>query len=66
MTIIGGSHENSVRKKRSVHVRIRKTSIKRQKRGFRHRMKTPAGRNIIRRRRRIGRKLPGHKKSRRG
>ena len=49
-----------------MHVRIRKTGIKRQKRGFRYRMKTPGGRNIIRRRRRIGRKLPGHKKSRRG
>lgn len=47
-----------------MHVRIRKTSIKREKRGFRYRMKTRGGRNIIKRRRRIGRKLPGYKKLR--
>ena len=49
-----------------MHVNIRKSSIKRQKRGFRYRMKTHGGRAIINRRRRIGRKLPGHKKMRRG
>jgi large subunit ribosomal protein L34 len=47
-----------------MHTNIRKSSIKRTKRGFRYRMKTRGGRNIIKRRRRIGRKLPGHKKSR--
>jgi len=47
-----------------MHVRIRKTSIKRTKRGFRYRMKTRGGRDVIRRRRKIGRKLPGHKKRR--
>lgn len=47
-----------------MHVRIRKTNIKRDKRGFRYRMKTRAGRNIIRDRRRRGRKMPGHKKVR--
>ena len=48
-----------------MHVKIRKTSIKRTKRGFRYRMKTRAGRKLINGRRRIGRKLPGHKKLRR-
>jgi ribosomal protein L34 len=47
-----------------MHTNVRKTSIKRTKRGFRYRMKTRSGRNIINRRRRIGRKLPGHKKRR--
>ena len=47
-----------------MHTNVRKTSIKRTKRGFRYRMKTRGGRNIIKRRRRIGRKLPGHKKQR--
>jgi large subunit ribosomal protein L34 len=42
-----------------MHTNIRKTNIKREKRGFRYRMKTRGGRNIIKRRRRIGRKLPG-------
>jgi len=65
MTIIEG-HSRLDQEETPMHVRIRKTGIKRQKRGFRYRMKTPGGRNIIRRRRRIGRKLPGHKKSRRG
>ncbi len=49
-----------------MHKRIRKTSIKRTKRGFRYRMKTRAGRKLIRERRRLGRKLPGHKKMRGG
>jgi len=47
-----------------MHTRIRKTAIKRLKRGFRYRMKTRHGRKIINGRRRIGRKLPGHKKAR--
>ena len=47
-----------------MHTNIRKSSIKKTKRGFRYRMKTRGGRNIIKRRRRIGRKLPGHKKAR--
>jgi len=47
-----------------MHTRIRKSSIKRTKRGFCYRMKTAGGRAIIRRRRRIGRKMPGHKKHR--
>ena len=42
-----------------MHTKIRKSSIKKTKRGFRYRMKTRGGRNIIKRRRRIGRKLPG-------
>jgi ribosomal protein L34 len=45
-----------------MHVNRRKTSIKRTKRGFRYRMKTRGGRKIIKNRRRMGRKLPGHKK----
>jgi ribosomal protein L34 len=49
-----------------MHTNIRKSTIKREKRGFRYRMKTPGGRNIIKGRRRIGRKLPGHKKLRKG
>lgn len=48
-----------------MHTRIRKTSVKREKRGFRYRMKTKSGRKIINRRRRRGRKLPGYKKARR-
>ncbi len=47
-----------------MHTRIRKSNVKRDKRGFRYRMKTRAGRNIVRNRRRIGRKMPGHKKLR--
>lgn len=47
-----------------MHTNIRKSTIKREKRGFRYRMKTASGRNIIKGRRRIGRKLPGHKKLR--
>jgi large subunit ribosomal protein L34 len=47
-----------------MHTNIRKSNIKREKRGFRYRMKTRSGRNIIKRRRRVGRKLPGHKKLR--
>ena len=47
-----------------MHTNIRNTSTKRTKRGFRYRMKTVGGRAIIRRRRRIGRKMPGHKKAR--
>ncbi len=47
-----------------MHKRIRKSNVKRDKRGFRYRMKTPAGRKLIRNRRRIGRKMPGHKKLR--
>ena len=43
---------------------IRRSTIKRNKRGFRYRMKTKSGRNIINGRRRIGRKMPGHKKRR--
>ena len=48
-----------------MHTNIRTSTIKREKRGFRYRMKTRGGRAIIKRRRRIGRKLPGHKKLRR-
>lgn len=48
-----------------MHTNIRKTSLKRQKRGFRYRMKTRGGRAVIRRRRRLGRKMPGYKKLRR-
>lgn len=48
-----------------MRIRIRKSNVKRDKRGFRYRMKTRAGRKMINRRRRIGRKLPGHKKPRR-
>jgi len=47
-----------------MHTRIRKTSVKRTKRGFRYRMKTRHGRRIINARRRKGRKLPGYKKMR--
>lgn len=43
-------------------VRIRKTNVKRDKKGFRYRMKTRGGRAIIKRRRRLGRKMPGWKK----
>lgn len=42
---------------------IRNSTIKRNKRGFRYRMKTRHGRRMINRRRRIGRKLPGSKKN---
>ena len=42
-----------------MHVRIRRTSVKRTKRGFRFRMKTRTGRKMINKRRRRGRKLPG-------
>lgn len=48
-----------------MHTNIRKTSKKRAKRGFRYRMKTRGGRAVIRRRRRLGRKMPGFKKARR-
>jgi large subunit ribosomal protein L34 len=48
-----------------MHTNIRKSNVKRDKRGFRYRMKTRGGRAIIKRRRRIGRKLPGFKKPRR-
>ncbi|MBN1444365.1 MAG: 50S ribosomal protein L34 [Planctomycetes bacterium] len=47
-----------------MHTRIRKSNVKRDKRGFRYRMKTRGGRRIISGRRRIGRKLPGFKKMR--
>ncbi len=56
-TGISAAVENEV-----MHVRIRKSNVKRDKRGFRYRMKTRAGRKLIRDRRRIGRKLPGYKK----
>jgi len=45
-----------------MQLRIRKSNVKRDKRGFRYRMKTRHGRKLINRRRRIGRKLPGYKK----
>ncbi|MCH2583593.1 MAG: 50S ribosomal protein L34 [Planctomycetes bacterium] len=45
-------------------VRIRTSSRKRQRRGFRYRMKSKAGRKMINARRRIGRALPGSKKTR--
>jgi large subunit ribosomal protein L34 len=47
-----------------MHTNIRNTSVKREKRGFRYRMKTRGGRAIVKRRRRIGRKMPGYKKAR--
>jgi large subunit ribosomal protein L34 len=48
-----------------MHVNIRKSNVKREKRGFRYRMKTRGGRKVLSRRRRIGRKMPGHKKPKR-
>jgi large subunit ribosomal protein L34 len=46
-----------------MHIRTRNSKKKHSKKtGFRTRMKTPGGRDIIKRRRRIGRKLPGYKK----
>lgn len=45
-------------------VNVRRSNVKRDKRGFRYRMKTKSGRKIINARRRIGRKLPGFKKLR--
>ena len=45
-----------------MHTNILKSTIKREKRGFRYRMKTRGGRRIIRRRRAAGSKMPGHKK----
>ncbi|MGQ9590641.1 MAG: 50S ribosomal protein L34 [Planctomycetota bacterium] len=48
-----------------MHTNIRKTSKKRERRGFRYRSKTRGGRAVIRRRRRLGRKMPGFKKARR-
>ncbi len=45
-----------------MHTNIRNSNVKRDKRGFRYRMKTRGGRAVIKRRRRIGRKMPGHKK----
>ncbi len=47
-----------------MHTNIRKSTVKREKRGFRYRMKTRGGRAIVKRRRKLGRKMPGHKKSR--
>lgn len=38
-------------------LKIRKTSRKKSRRGFRYRSKTAGGRKIIRKRRRIGRKI---------
>ena len=46
-------------------VNVRNTNLKRDKRGFRYRMKTKSGRKIVNARRRVGRKMPGHKKMRR-
>ncbi len=45
-----------------MQLRIRKSNVKRDKRGFRYRMKTRSGRKLISRRRRMGRKMPGYKK----
>lgn len=47
-----------------MHTKIRKSNVKREKRGFRYRMKTRGGRAVVKRRRRIGRKMPGFKKAR--
>ena len=47
-----------------MHTKIRKSNVKREKRGFRYRMKTRGGRAVIKRRRQIGRKMPGFKKAR--
>ncbi len=45
-------------------VRVRTTARKRNRRGFRYRSKTRHGRKLIRNRRRMGRALPGAKKTR--
>jgi len=45
-------------------VNVRNTSRKRERRGFRYRMKTRDGRKIINGRRRRKRLMPGHKKRR--
>jgi ribosomal protein L34 len=45
-----------------MHTNIRKSTVKRDKRGFRYRMKTKGGRRVIKRCRQAGRKMPGHKK----
>ena len=46
-----------------MHIRVRNSKAKHSKKtGFRTRMKTAGGRDIIKRRRRLGRKLPGCKK----
>lgn len=47
-----------------MHKNIRKSNIKRDKRGFRYRMKTKGGRKIVNSRRRNKSKMPGHKKAR--
>jgi large subunit ribosomal protein L34 len=48
-----------------MHTNIRKSNVKRDKRGFRYRMKTRGGRAVVNRRRKLGRKMPGFKKPRR-
>jgi ribosomal protein L34 len=49
---------------RAMKTNIRNTSVKREKRGFRYRMKTRDGQKIVNARRRLKRKQVGFKKLR--